>query len=522
MRKILNIFLLSLSGWLLQSCDPQSGQQGGDGLPMTQVGNMTYIHRAVALQFTSVGCTGCPAMAEAVKVVRSENRDVFIPLSFHMDYGMADDPLDISVTSLFQRRYGFNTLPYMVMNFRKDREGVAADRFAVADALRTETEEQAQCGVALETEHDDGLLKITTKIATNVEARYRYHVFLVEDGISGFQFGADDQTSYVHDNVVRKMVSSDIFGKNINNHKPVPEGYQAIALDRIALDETWNPRNMRVVAVAMTTYDEGMTWVCANAAECSLGLSADYQAAPSAYQKHIAVWEFTGAWCAFCPEGYDKMNFVISRNEQFNDRVHIMAFHSDSEGADPMALDETEQIRKACEVKDGYPSFLIEMHVSGPLTGETYEQEDAFRKELMKVDEANPAHCGVAVSSVVSDSEAEVKVKVISEKEDNYRVSVFVVENGIVSGQNVASVVDEDYVHDHVVRRVLSSSYRGDRLGALASGQEKEISFKTQLSDLWNIDNTYVYALVLNGNGRVNNMNICKINGGDSPYLIKE
>lgn len=524
MHRFPHIFLVLLLGLFLSSCDQGTGQQSGGETSVTEVGKMAYGHKVLALQFTSVGCTGCPAMTEEMKIVQRDNPDVIIPLAFHMNYGMLEDPMAISVVTLFQRHYKIEALPGLVVNFRKTSGGISADRFAIASAVKSElTDYPAECGVAISTEYDSEsrVLKVNSRIATNVEARYRYHVFLVEDGISGIQLGAEDSEDYTHGNVVRKMLSSDIYGKAINGHKPLPEGYQASAYDRVVLEEGWNEQNMRVVVAAMTTYDDGMTWVCANAGECRVGDSADYKAVPSVYRKQIAVWEFTGAWCAFCPEGYNNMSYVISRNEDYKDRVHVMAFHSASEGNDPMAIGLTDQIRSGCGVKAGYPSYIIEMRADGPLTGDTYELKDSFRRDLAKTDSENPAHCGVAVSSTVSGNKASIEVKVASEKDDAYRVAVFVVENGIVSPQNVSSIVDDDYVHDHVVRKMVSSSYLGDRLGNIARGDEAAKTFEAELSSQWNIENTYVYALAINGKGYVNNMNICRIDGGESSYLLK-
>ena len=46
----------------------------------------------------------------------------------------------------------------------------------------------------------------------------------------------------------------------------------------------------------------------------------------SVYQRHIAAFEFTGAWCSWCPKGLTVMNNVIDYDESYKDLVHMMAY----------------------------------------------------------------------------------------------------------------------------------------------------------------------------------------------------
>ena len=237
---------------------------------------------------------------------------------------------------------------------------------------------------------------------------------------------------------------------------------------------------------------------------------------PSAYQKHVAVWEFTGTWCAFCPKGYDNLNFVISRNDAYAERVHVMAFHSSSTGHDPMSIPEASAIMNALGIGDEFPSYALNMNLHGSLSDILFVSDD-LRKDALE----NPVHCGVACSSRIVGNEANVEIKVISEREQVYRVAVFVVEDGIVAAQTLPSGVNENYVHDHVVRRVVSSTFRGDRIGEIPHGKEASVTYNVALSGDWKIENTYIYALAVNESGCVNNMNICSIDGGNSPYRLK-
>ena len=237
-------------------------------------GQKNYVQKVIGEQFTSVGCVNCPTLSYQIKNVQAQMPGVLVPLSFHMDYNMTD-PMTVEATGLFYKAYGMSGLPYFNLNMRKRDGGV--NREAIMEAIEEELElYPATCGVAVETEYDKTSreLSVTTKITSNVEARYKYHIFLVEDGIEYNQSGAD--AGYVHDNVVRKMFATDVTGLNINKKNPFTPGVEVTAVNSTSLPEEWNADNMRVVVIAMTTSDGGVTFNCNNANECKVGEKAGY------------------------------------------------------------------------------------------------------------------------------------------------------------------------------------------------------------------------------------------------------
>lgn len=228
----------------------------------------------------------------------------------------------------------------------------------------------------------------------------------------------------------------------------------------------------------------------------------------SQFVKNVAVFEFTGAWCTFCPSGYSNMNFVISRNDLYRETVHIMAFHSGTSGPDELAIPETDKIMTDMNVGAGFPSFLTELRTSGGLS-----DGNAFKSSLAEAFEENPSHCGVAVESDVTDGKINVVAKVYSEMTSSYRMAVFVVEDNIKYYQKDGSLTYDEYNHRHVVRSIASASYMGDRLGDIKAGEQSSKTYEIALDSSWNLDNTYIYALAIDHRGTVNNMCICPVNG---------
>lgn len=276
-----------------------------------------------------------------------------------------------------------------------------------------------------------------------------------------------------------------------------------------------------IVGRTYTTAVPG-TYVCSAAIDGMRSEEVSFEALTmtvenSRYEKHVALWEFTGAWCTMCPSGYSTMNFILSRDEAYSRTVHMMAFHSNSSGDDVLAIPETDEIQSHFDIAAlGFPSFMMDMYKSGGLAEAT-----EFRNALEDVFAGNTPHCGVAVSSVIEGASAKVTVKVASELAMSYRVAVFVVEDHIKAPQKDGMLSHDEYDHRHVVRKVVSSSFLGDRLATLAAGEEAVKEYEIELDQNWDLANTSVYALAISSREFVNNMNICPIDGGDSDYNLK-
>lgn len=244
---------------------------------------------------------------------------------------------------------------------------------------------------------------------------------------------------------------------------------------------------------------------------------ADFE---SRFIKQIALWDFTGAWCNFCPGGLRNISFVLTANPQFADCVHTMAFHSNSEGEDDLALPDgmTDRIMTDMNlISFGFPSFLLDMKIGGTLA-----EGSNLSNDLKQIAEDYPTYCGVALSSAVADGKATVNAKLFSEFDTTWRLAAFVVENKIKYYQMDGMQRKENATHNHVVRQIVSASYRGDRLGQVAADAEASKEYVFDIDPVWNLENTYIYVLAIDAEGVVNNMNYCLLNGGESEYILKQ
>lgn len=246
----------------------------------------------------------------------------------------------------------------------------------------------------------------------------------------------------------------------------------------------------------------------------------------SKYRRQVCVVEMTGAWCINCPRGYQLIyeKLSIPSYRKYKEMMHLCAFHSDLEGTDTLAISATQDLAKRYNI-GSYPSYITDFRTSGLLTEDGINE---FVPSIKSSVEDYPAHCGVAVSSVMNadKTQAEITVKVTSELTSDYRVVVMVVQNQIVGYQKTTMYPEGDsgYIHNHVVRQVVTSyekTFTGEMFGETAlieAGQEKTRSWTIDVPSKWVLENTEIYAVILDADGYANNMNVCAIDGGDSGY----
>ena len=247
------------------------------------------------------------------------------------------------------------------------------------------------------------------------------------------------------------------------------------------------------------------------------------------FDRHVCIVEFTGAWCINCPEGYSKMMGILSKPTlaKYKENIHICAFHSNLEGTDSLAVAQTQDLFKLFNGL-AYPSFTTDLMDSGVLTSEGIS---SFQPSIMTSFNEYPSHCGVAVSSVLNEdaTSAKVTVRLESERTEAYRVVVLVVQNNIKGYQKTPEYPDglDTYNHAHVVRKVVTSykgTFTGEKMtedGVIAAGKDASKEWTVDVDRKWVLENTEIYALALDAEGHVNNMNVCSIMGGDSGFDLK-
>ncbi|MGM9748921.1 MAG: Omp28-related outer membrane protein [Candidatus Cryptobacteroides sp.] len=231
----------------------------------------------LGMQFTSMGCSNCPALAKALSDINTKRSGQMVVVSFHGDYGGVEDIMKTSSYSMFYNYLGFQGLPYFSVNMKKG--DLSSIQSQIEEAMDKEfAESPAVCGIALTTSVSDNRLTAKVCVTSDIGAAYRYHLFIVEDGIhSNYQAGISGSEGYTHNNVVRHCFSDMVQGIRLNSGDALVPGVEVSAEKTLELNSEWVVDNLRVVAAAMISSDGGKTWYCINATSCKLGKSVDYK-----------------------------------------------------------------------------------------------------------------------------------------------------------------------------------------------------------------------------------------------------
>lgn len=234
----------------------------------------------------------------------------------------------------------------------------------------------------------------------------------------------------------------------------------------------------------------------------------------SRFERHICVMDLTGTWCSFCPEGYRKLNYYVTR-PYWKDVVHMLAIHDNTSGEDPMGLPLASTLLNDFKLV-GFPSFITDLRDSGSLTDNVDDIEPSFERS----EEQYPACSDVKIATSLSGTSLSVDVTLFAEMAGEWRTTVFLVEDGIVAPQADGSMITEDYTHNHVARQLLSISWRGEGLGQLSAESEGSKSYTATLAEDWVAEKMYVMALAIDSDGYVNNVAVCPLGESvDYKYL---
>lgn len=235
----------------------------------------------------------------------------------------------------------------------------------------------------------------------------------------------------------------------------------------------------------------------------------------SRFSRRVCLMEFTGTWCSQCPSGAVTVTYLV--DVAYKGKAFAMAFHNE----DIYQIPQEQELYKKFRF-GGYPGFVTDMRDTGCILdgGCSTSIERSLYETI--------THCGAAIEChATANEDGTVTVtatgKAFSELAMNYRMAAYVIEDKVKGEQKLATnEIDEDYVHRHIVRKMLSASIAGDDLGTIASGSEVSRKYEFTTDKEWNAENVSVAVLVLDDKGQVNNMAVCSCMNGKMDYGYSE
>lgn len=170
--------------------------------------------------------------------------------------------------------------------------------------------------------------------------------------------------------------------------------------------------------------------------------------------KHRSLaMRFTATWCGYCP--YMGTAFETAKQEM-GDALEILSLH----GADSdLEFSGTSTLARRFAVS-GYPTGIVDARASIPNYNSTDYTASVVVAVANETQTSYPASTGISCSSFIQDGMLNAAVRVYFKEAGTYRVTAFMLEDGIVNKQNGAG---NSYVHNDVARLALTS-VSGDKV----------------------------------------------------------
>ena len=207
---------------------------------------------------------------------------------------------------------------------------------------------------------------------------------------------------------------------------------------------------------------------------------------------HSLGLRFTATWCVHCPKMSE--SFRLARQE-LGDRFEYVSLYSASGGGN-YGFDDIGVLTSQYLVS-GYPTGIIDGRFE---LKNSYTPEEAAQVIVSAVNETEmryPAVTAVALESSLSGRNLTVRADVYTQAADSYKLTVILMENGIIGYQADAEAgPHEDFEHNRVARLTLTPSVAGEEFVATAIGETKTFTYTAAVPEEYNPDNLVVLAWV--------------------------
>ena len=200
---------------------------------------------------------------------------------------------------------------------------------------------------------------------------------------------------------------------------------------------------------------------------------------------HSLGMRFTATWCGWCPY----MNESFSKaKELLGDRFDYVNLHaSDSD----LAFSGTTTLANQYEI-GGYPTGIIDGRVDISNSTDT----DAVAREVADAvdqqEDLYPVQTAVGLESSLNGRDLTVKAQVFARNAGTYKLTVFLLESGVVHYQNGGG---NNYVHNRIARMSLTA-YAGDTVQVTEDNGTTTVNFTASIPSSYVLDNMSVLAYV--------------------------
>jgi len=196
------------------------------------------------------------------------------------------------------------------------------------------------------------------------------------------------------------------------------------------------------------------------------GTDAPFLAPTTPTNKNVVLEDFTGVRCQFCPDGHDRAKAMVTANPG---RVVVIAINAGSfatpaSGWPNFTSDFGEAIRAQTNLS-GYPAGTVNRRVFSGMSqnpgGTAMGRGNWSNAGSQVLAEASPVNLGASSTYDAATRKVTVKVDMYytgNETVANY-LNVAFLESGQVGKQSNTSGTVNDYVHDNILRYMMTGQW---------------------------------------------------------------
>lgn len=243
-------------------------------------------------------------------------------------------------------------------------------------------------------------------------------------------------------------------------------------------------------------------------------LPKDTAPANTSFAHRIVLLQHTGTYCPNCPALMVSLK-ILAEDKSYVDKYHHVAAHSYNEEGDPAYSTAAANLSQAF-CSGYYPELTFNLTKENTGTSLSVETIKNCIDELHQ----ETADVGISAAAVLTGNSLGVNVQVKAAKDNQYRVAVWVLEDGI-RGKQEGAYEDWMSTHGNAIRTMAGTSLNlriyGEKVGALSAGQTAEKSFVIEFDESWEKENCKVLVVVnaaqKDGRYDLANCALCPIGG---------
>ena len=240
---------------------------------------------------------------------------------------------------------------------------------------------------------------------------------------------------------------------------------------------TVEPNTTPEVRKTIITFCAGATCQAFTLTQRAGGTEADDWKYDPFVDRSLAM-RFTATWCGFCP--YMATAFE-SAKAQLGDALVLVNLHSTDSNYE---FSGTSNLARKFSISD-LPTGVVDARAAVPNYTVTSTTASVVIEVAKETQEAYPAKTGIACKSVLDGTSLTVDLSVYFKEADDYKVTVLLLEDGIVGYQNGEG---SSYRHDDVARLAMTS-ISGDAVKVAENGTVWNKTYTANIKSSWKAQN---------------------------------